>query len=317
MSIRTVARDLHVSPATVSLALKGDARVSALTRARVLEHCRRTGYTPSFSARSLSVGRSFTLHVVHVTDDGGVGRFLSDFLEGAARAAGARGYRLTLSVIRDDQWEHLHAHLRDGSADGFVLLNPREAEEYALFREAGAPLLVVGRSGCADTARVDTDNQAVGHDLALHLRAQGYARPVLLGAAARTFTHDRLRGLRRLYPDAPLLGTCGVPQEVMALTEQALTAGHDALIATDDALLPALLKTLKRLGRAVPEVGVAGMGNDLSAYLDPEVTSIDFDAPRLGAAAASHLLDQLDAPETPAPLLFVPHRLVARESTRR
>lgn len=316
MSIRAVAQDLRLSAATVSLALKGDARVRAETRARVLEHCRRIGYTPSFSARSLSVGRSFTLHVVHVTDEGGVGRFLSDFLAGAARAASARQYRVTLSVIRDDQWDELRPHLRDGSADGFVLINPREAEDYALFQESGVPLLVVGRSGCAGAAQVDSDNLAVGRDLGAHLQAAGYARPALIGPQRRTFTHDRLRGLRDAYPQAPLLDTSSQPQEVMALAGAALQAGHDALVVTDDAMLPALLKALKVAGRRAPDVGVIGMGNDVSGYLDPEVTSIDFDAARLGEVAAAHLLDHLGDAGAP-PLLTVPHRLVARESTRR
>ncbi|RXJ16488.1 substrate-binding domain-containing protein, partial [Deinococcus metallilatus] len=142
------------------------------------------------------------------------------------------------------------------------------------------------------------------------------ARPALLGPGRRTFTRDRLLGLRGSYPDAPLLGTSGQPQEVMALTEAALRAGHDALIVTDDALLPALLKALKRAGRRAPDVGVVGMGNDVSGYLDPEVTSIDFGAARLGEVAASHLLDHLGNVDAP-PLLTVPHRLVARESTRR
>lgn len=321
MSIRNVARHLSVSPATVSLALKGDPRVSAATRARVVDHCRRIGYTPSFSARSLSVGRSFTLHVVQVSDGASAGRFLSDFLDGAARAAAARQYRVTLSVVGDDRWEMLLPHLRDGSADGFLLLNPREGEDYAVFDQAGVPLLVIGRSG-GGSQHVDSDNLAVGRDIGAHLRAADYRAPVLLGPERCTFTRDRLLGLQSVYPDTPLLGTCGLPHEVMALTESALRAGHDALIVTDDAMLTGLLKALKRAGRRTPEVGVVGMGNDVSAYLDPEVTSIDFDAVRIGEAAARHLLDGLGVTEpnaaAPQPrVLTVAHRLVARESTRR
>ncbi|GAA3995492.1 hypothetical protein GCM10022631_02210 [Deinococcus rubellus] len=73
-----------------AVAISGDARVKGTTRQRVIEHCQQTGYTPSFSGRSLSTGRSFTLHVVSLSDDGHVGRFLSDFLLSASRAAKTR-----------------------------------------------------------------------------------------------------------------------------------------------------------------------------------------------------------------------------------
>lgn len=318
MSIRLIARQLNVSPATVSLALKGDARVKATTRQRVIDHCRQLGYTPSFSGRSLSTGRSFTLHVVYLIDDGPVGRFLSDFLLGAARTAGAQQYRITLSVIREGEWERLKPHLRNGSADGFVLLNPREGEDYAAFDEAGVPLVVVGRSSHT-TQHVDSDNLAVGRDIAAHLRQVGYACPALIGPASCTFTRDRLLGLQALYPAVRLFDTRGSPQEVMQLGERAVQAGHDALIVTDDAMLTALLKALKRAGKSAPEIGVVGMGNDLSAYLDPEVTSVDFDAVQIGEAAVRHLFDGLAAPPLTSPpaVLTVAHRLVVRESTHR
>ncbi|GAA3995474.1 hypothetical protein GCM10022631_02190 [Deinococcus rubellus] len=73
------------------------------------------------------------------------------------------------------------------------------------------------------------------------------------------------------------------------------------------------------------------MGNDLSASLDPEVTSIDFDAVRLGEAATLHLLGGLDGMKLgganpsgvkassapPHTVLNIAHRLVPRESTQR
>lgn len=56
-----VARHLGVSQSTVSLALSGDARVSAATRRRVLEACKALDYRPNAAGRRLRTGRSHTI----------------------------------------------------------------------------------------------------------------------------------------------------------------------------------------------------------------------------------------------------------------
>jgi DNA-binding LacI/PurR family transcriptional regulator len=53
-TIREIARQAHVSPATVSRVLNGTAAVDPQTEARVLKVIRETGYRPNEVARSLS-----------------------------------------------------------------------------------------------------------------------------------------------------------------------------------------------------------------------------------------------------------------------
>ena len=319
MKIRDIADHLGVSPATVSLALKGDARVNTVTRERVTAYCREVGYTPSFSARNLSARRSFTLHLVCAHDEhDSPNRFLTDFLAGATEVASAHQYRVTLSFLRDGDFQALEPHLRDGSADAFMLLNPAEAGAYGLFEAAGAPLLVVGRYDSPWGERVDSDNVAVGRDIAAHLRVQGYRRPALLGPLELTFTADRFAGLNAGATGAGLFD-CRDMDGAMAACDRALEDGHDSIVVTDDALLPGVLRALKRAGLTAPEIGVVGMGNDLSPYLDPEVTSIDFDARRLGQVAATQQLRSIHVLPAPGPplLTVVPHRLIPRRSTQR
>src|SRR4029078_3172437 len=62
--IKDVARELGVSTATVSRALRGLARVSPETRDRVLKVANRMGYVASPHAASLASGQTHAIGVV-------------------------------------------------------------------------------------------------------------------------------------------------------------------------------------------------------------------------------------------------------------
>ena len=64
VTIRDVARHAGVSVATASRALTGNQVVNADTRARILAVMDELGFTPSPSARRLSLGRTLTVGVV-------------------------------------------------------------------------------------------------------------------------------------------------------------------------------------------------------------------------------------------------------------
>ena len=59
-----VAREAGLSQSTVSRALRGDARVTAQTRERVLAAARRLGYTPNALGRNLSQRSTRTIGMV-------------------------------------------------------------------------------------------------------------------------------------------------------------------------------------------------------------------------------------------------------------
>ena len=62
--IKDVAREVEMSTATVSRALRGLPGVSEETRDRVRETARRLGYVPSSSAAGLASGQTRTVAVI-------------------------------------------------------------------------------------------------------------------------------------------------------------------------------------------------------------------------------------------------------------
>ena len=110
VSLRDVARVVGVSHVTVSLALRGDPRVSVARRAEVEAAAKRLGYRPDPMLSSLSAyrhsKRPVTIHSViawlNQWDDPKALRRLQEFAaywRGAQDAAAALGYRLEEFVI--------------------------------------------------------------------------------------------------------------------------------------------------------------------------------------------------------------------------
>ena len=111
-----------VSIATVSRALANPDRVSAKTRAHVLEIVRRTGYTPNIAGRSLRAARSLTVLVVVPNF---ITPFFSNLLLGVDRALSAKGYGMLIGNLQDGDAKELALVdlVRSGQADGVLLLN--------------------------------------------------------------------------------------------------------------------------------------------------------------------------------------------------
>ena len=64
MTIYDIAAELHVSPATVSLALNGNSRVAEKTRLRVIEFAKCKGFTRNEQARNFRLRRTRNVAIV-------------------------------------------------------------------------------------------------------------------------------------------------------------------------------------------------------------------------------------------------------------
>ncbi|GMA30908.1 LacI family DNA-binding transcriptional regulator [Litorihabitans aurantiacus] len=149
-----VAREIGVSQATVSRALRGDPKITPATVRRVREAAERLGYVPSHLGRSLS-SRS-TGNVAVVAELGNL--TYPDTLPVMHDELEQHGYR-TLLVAAQEGRELDHALLFDGSVDGVVLTTSRLTSELpARLQERGVPFVFlnrVARGVQADTVVAD------------------------------------------------------------------------------------------------------------------------------------------------------------------
>lgn len=326
-TIRDIARLARVSVSTASLAVNGDDRVSAATRERVLKAARQLDYHPSHVARSLSSGRTWSLHLINPMSRAGASSgFFTRFVYGLHEEVRKLDFTLALSVLDDEQdaLAELDKLIRERRADGIILMNLNEDEcLLARLLESGFPHVLLGHSTRDEVNSVDSDNEAVARDATRHLLASGRSSILFLNAASNlTFAKERVAGYRAAHhaePDERLVRSgLRTAEDGRAEVNRCLAEEleFDSVLASSDEVAFGALRALRDAGLSVPQdIEIMGINNDdLTMYTEPRLSSVDLNAAELGRQAAAQLLASIDG--KPASRKLVPHCLIFRESSR-
>lgn len=328
-TIRDIARRAGVSVSTASLALNGDGRVRPLTKQRVLEAAARLNYHPSRAARSLSSGRTYSLHLFNPMGDSGLSSsFFTRFARGVHEVVHAHSYTLALSVLddEDEAVAALEKLMLERWTDGVILMN-LSRDEHLLERllAQAFPHVLLGHSEREGVSSVDNDNEAAARDAAAHLLGRGRG-PVLFlnGPGGHAFTQERARGYRLAHEQAGerlreenihfgLTSAESARQRITALLAGGVQFG--SVLASSDAVAVGAMRGLRDAGLSIPQdIAVLGMNNDdLCDYTDPRLSSVELNAQALGREAAALLMAGLAGGA--AERRLVPHRLVLRDSS--
>ena len=190
-TIYDIAREAHVSPATVSRVMGGAAEVSDEKRALVQSLISLYGYTPSNAARSLKTRR--TRRIGFIVPDITNPYFANLYFAVEQRLA-ALGYTSMLCNSGDDPEKEINL-LRVLSGDGAeaivfqgVLADWIDPPErlFSQFREISqrTPIIVLSNSQTPGCARVAADEESGIRQLAAHLTDRGYRTFGFLGGGA-------------------------------------------------------------------------------------------------------------------------------------
>lgn len=328
-TIRDIARQAGVAVSTASLALNGDERVAPDTRKRVLAVAERLDYHPSRTAKSLSSGRTWSLHLLNPMGEAGLSSsFFTRFVHGVHDVVHTRDYTLALTVLDDEAEARdlLGKLILERWTDGVILMNLSEEEPLlAKLLQHDFPHVLLGHSGLPGITSVDNDNVAVGRDAARHLLERGRAPLLFLnGPEAHAFAQERARGFVAAHaaagvpvdPDAVQFGV-QTAEDARARLGGLLAGGgeYGGVLASSDELAIGALRALRDAGRRVPtDVAVVGMNDDaLTEYTDPRLTSVDLNAAELGRVAAELLIRSIE--RHPPERRLVAHRLTQRDSS--
>lgn len=205
--LKDIARELGLSPATVSRALNGYPEVGEATRERVREVAARLGYAPNPIARRLVGGRSgFVGMVVPKVGDVTVDPSFVEIVAGMSEALAVHDLDLVISVdTREDPRETYRRLIARNTLDGFVVAAPlRDDTRITMLREAGVPFVVHGPAGEEDDF-YDIDNRGAGRLAAEHLIGLGHHEIAFLnGPSHLAYAQDRRRGFEEALRAASL-----------------------------------------------------------------------------------------------------------------
>ncbi|MFI1827841.1 LacI family DNA-binding transcriptional regulator [Streptomyces sp. NPDC020412] len=322
---RDVARVAGVSQATVSLVFgdKWRGRVSEKTARAVRSAAQELGYRPNLAARSLRLGRTRTalLVVPALTNE-----FFAHVYTGAAAVAADHGFGVVVYPSPDVGTPAKDPFASASAALDGIIASSMATRALSRLRGAELPLVMID-SDPADrgaAAHVNLDIADGVRQVADHLLALGHRRFLHLASAVDAWTFDvRARSLRKAVGAVPgtELRTVRSPLDVHRAHEAvaAALAGPDpvptAIVCDGDVLAAGACKAVRRRGLRIPEhVSVTGFDDlALASALEPELTTVNLPAERLGERAMSALLAVLDG-RAPADG-DLPVQLVARAST--
>jgi DNA-binding LacI/PurR family transcriptional regulator len=317
VTLEHVAREAGVHTATAATILNGaggNTRVSAETRARVMEVAARLGYRPNRMAQSLRRQKSHTIGLLGGSVENPFFAHLATRLERVLLEA---GYELVMAMdmglYRDDRT--LLETLISRGVDGIVYWNGRATEGRHL-AEAGVavPVTIIGYpSDQLDSVAPDF---ALGADMAVrHLAAMGRKRIAYFcpSESRLLWTGERREAA---YREA-VLTSGGTPRiisyesalfDVGCAREAAETVGRsaivpDALFCFNDIAALGAMMGFRRAGLTIPEdVALAGFDNiPLGAELDVPLTTLDMPIEDVCQAAVQLITKRLGPTPSPTP----------------
>jgi DNA-binding LacI/PurR family transcriptional regulator len=305
-TIVDVARHAGVSKGLVSFALNNRPGVAADTRRRILASARELGWTPSRTARGLSLRTAFALGLVVRRDPSilAADPFFPHFIAGVESVLAEQGRSLVLSVVRDEETER-RAYQRLASerrVDGVFLTDLRTHDErFDLVERLSIPAVAIGQpAGPVALPKVAVDDRSGIAAAVRHLAGLGHRRiahvagdlGLVHGQSRYEAFTDTMTGLGL---DPTVIETTDFSTGAGATATRALLDRRQAptsIVYASDPMALAGLGTLTAAGLRVPDdLSIVGFdGSEIGAHLHPALSTVSTDPDAWGARAAQVLL---------------------------
>jgi LacI family transcriptional regulator len=328
-TIATVAAQAGVAVSTVSRYLNGHY-VSAPVRSRLSSIITRLGYSRSWTARNLSLGRRGSIGVVV---DASNDPWFVQLLIGIEEELSSRDtslmlasteLRSTYDPARVFEW------IRDRRVDGLIIAKSQRRDR-SLIRaavDAGLPTVaVVPDENITHVQLLRCNNRAAGALVADHLADLGHRRIAFAGGPKHSIdSQHRERGLReglarrgiRLDP-ADVTSCASWDVEAGSAFAETFLDGPvevSALVMANDALAFGLMRVALRRGIRLPEdLSIVGFdGVPEGALLYPALTTVAQPMREMGRVACRRLFETIQDPGRIEKVEFA-MELIVREST--
>ena len=320
--LEDVARQVGLSPASVSLVLSNAPGPSAATRRRVLEVAARLGYRPDRNARLLARRRRHLLGVMMDVRN----MFHAELVQHLLRSAEAVSYDLILSPLTPTRDEHRAVEtLLDFRCEALILLGPDVPSAHLVALDRQVPVVVIGRRMGADGVDVvrTADDKGVGQAID-YLAGLGHRRIAFIDGGRGTIASDRRRGYRTAMRRHQLSDHIQIipgdhTEEAGTRAARSMLAAGDlptAVMASNDRCALGVLDSLNRAGVQVPgSVSLVGYDDSALARLAHiDLTTVSQNAREQAAQAVAAVVERLDSGRATHREVVLSPRLVVRST---
>jgi LacI family transcriptional regulator len=334
VTIYDLARELNISIATVSRALKDDPVVSKKTKKKIFDLANERGYRTNHFARSLRNQRTETIGVIVPRLNS---YFMSTVIAGMESVANQCGYNLIISQSSESvEKEKANAHtMFNNRVDGLLVslaYDTSDIEHFEMFFRKNVPLIFFDRvAEHKNCTNVLIDNRKAAYEATLHLIEQGCRNIVHITATPKRNVYvDRLQGYKQALAEHNL----PFSQDHIIIGNLSQEAGADAaevirkmnplpdgvFVSNDNCAVGCML-ALKQAGINIPsDIAFAGFNNDpVSKVIEPNLTTINYPGYEMGEVAARNLINHLNgtSPLHSTNTIVLRSELVVRASSMR
>lgn len=332
-TIKDIARELKISVATVSRALRDTYDVSRVTREKVLRKVTELHYRPNFNARGLVTHKSHNIAIIlpAITN-----YYFSTVITGIQEIAYRNNYNIILYVTGESPAREIEIaeDLPLSSIDGLLVCVTSESDKPDHLKaiiDKGIPLVFFDRAAEIKSTSKVTQNDFGGAFMAVeHLIKNGYREIAhIAGPLTLSFTKERVRGylaaLKKynLPVHDNLIIHSGFTQQSGAEDMKKLWASSpvkpDAIFAANDRKAVGAMLALKEMGIKIgKDVGVAGFTNDpVAAIITPSLTTVEEPALEVGKKCCELLLKHISKKNFIPEEVVLNGTLIVRHSTMR
>ena len=335
LTMKDIARELGVSVATVSRALKDSPRISQERRALIQEYAREHNFTPNVIAESLRFMRVQPMKVIGVIIPEFTHFYFSSVLAGIEEEASSRGYRILVAHSGEnyDREVNICRSFFENKVCGIIVSQAKDTHRYDHFQmllDNGLPLVFYDRICTGvNASRVVVDDYMGAFNAVSYLIEKGCTRIPFYGSQMNLeISKNRFNGYKdalrqhQLEYDPELTYICDNRADAEAITPEVLQKDTppNGFFAINDDTAIGILYTAKHMGFRVPEdIAICGFTNGQRAVAcDPMLTTVEQRGHRVGEEAADILIDQVEGriPVDKVVKRVVRTRLVVRGTTK-
>ena len=335
LTMKDIARELGISVATVSRALKDSPRISAERRAAIQQYAREHNFTPNVIAESLRHSRIKPQKVIGVIIPEFTHFYFSSVLAGIEEEASAHGYRIMVAQS-NEQYERevrICQSFYENKVCGIIVSQAKDTHQYDHFQrmmDAGLPLVFYDRICTGvNASRVVVDDYMGAYNAVTYLIETGCRNIAFYGAAMNLeISKNRFNGYKDallkhgLTYDEGLTYICDNRADAETITPEILKSEPrpDGFFAVNDDTAIGILYTAKRMGFKVPQdISICGFTNGQRAVAcDPMLTTVEQRGMKVGEEAVDILINQVEGiiPRDKPQRRVVRTRLVIRGTTK-
>lgn len=309
ITIYDIAKELEISPTTVSRALNDHPAVNVNTKQRIFNTATQMGYRSNMFASNLRTKRTNAIGVIVPRLNS---TFMSSVIAGMEKVANEAGYNLIISQsLETVEKEIANANTMFNSrVDGLLVSLAYDTEtidHFKPFIKRRIPMLFYDRVfDHEQITGVVIDNIQAGYKATQHLIEQGCNDIIhITGNLKRNVYADRLKGYKYAIMDhgiefknsnviiSKLSEEDGIQAAKQLLERNKLP---DGIFVANDSCAISCMKALMQEGIKIPDdIAVVGFNNDpICRIVEPNLTTIDYPGYEMGEVAVRNLIHRME-----------------------